>query len=61
MLKDIFKIGISSFLLDAFMIVSVLLLNNFSVYYGDYAVAAVGVSQRLVQLAAFAGITGLLY
>ena len=50
MLKDIFKIGISAFLLDAFLIVSVLLLNNFSAYYGDYAVAAFGISQRIVQL-----------
>lgn len=54
MLKDIFKIGISSFLLDAFMIISVLLLNNFSAYYGDYAVAAFGISQRIAQLAQFA-------
>jgi len=54
MLKDIFKIGISSFLLDAFMIVSVLLLNNFSAYYGDYAVAAFGIALRLAQLAQFA-------
>ena len=36
------------------MIVSVLLLNNFSAYYGNYAVAAFGISQRLAQLAQFA-------
>ncbi|APC39190.1 MATE family efflux transporter [Clostridium estertheticum] len=54
MLKDIFKIGISSFLLDVFLIISVLLLNNFSAYYGDYAVAAFGISQRIAQLAQFA-------
>ncbi|HEY5563527.1 MAG TPA: MATE family efflux transporter [Clostridiaceae bacterium] len=53
MFKDIFKIGISAFLLDAFLIVSCLLLNNFSAYYGDYAVAAFGISQRLVQLSEF--------
>lgn len=53
MLKDIFKIGISAFLLDVFLIVSCLLLNNFSAYYGDYAVAAFGISQRLVQLSEF--------
>ena len=53
MLSDIFKIGISAFLLDAFLIVSCLLLNNFSSFYGNYAVAAFGISLRIVQLSEF--------
>jgi putative MATE family efflux protein len=50
MLENIFKIGISAFLLDSFLVVSCLLLNNFSSQYGNYAVAGFGISQRIVQL-----------
>ncbi len=54
-LNNIFKIGISAFFLDSFLIVSCLLLNNFSAYYGDFAVAGFGISQRVVQLSEFVG------
>jgi multidrug efflux pump len=50
MIENIFKIGISAFLLDSFLVVSCLLLNNFSSQYGNYAVAGFGISQRIVQL-----------
>lgn len=50
-LFNIFKIGISAFLLDGFMILSSLLLNNYAVLYGDSVVAAFGISQRIVQIA----------
>lgn len=53
--KEIFKIGVSALLLDVFLIISCLLLNNFSAYYGDYAVAGFGISQRVVQLSDFIG------
>ncbi|WP_051624243.1 MATE family efflux transporter [Clostridium akagii] len=53
MLKNIFKIGVSAFLLDSFLVVSCLLLNNFSSQYGNYAVAGFGISQRIVQLSEF--------
>ena len=54
-LDNIFKIGITAFLLDGFLMVSSLLLNNFSVRYGDYVVAGFGISLRLVQLSEFIG------
>ncbi|MPQ30514.1 MATE family efflux transporter [Clostridium estertheticum] len=53
--SNIFKIGITAFLLDGFLMVSSLLLNNFSARYGDYAVAGFGISLRLVQLSEFIG------
>ncbi len=53
--KEIFKIGVSALLMDTFLIVSSLLLNNFSAYYGDYAVAGFGISQRVVQISDFLG------
>ncbi|NNU78188.1 MATE family efflux transporter [Clostridium estertheticum] len=51
--NNIFKIGITAFLLDGFLMVSSLLLNNLSARYGDYAVAGFGISLRLVQLSEF--------
>jgi len=53
--KDIFKIGISSVLMDGFLLVSALLFNNLSMGYGDYVVAGFGISQRVVQLSDFIG------
>ena len=53
--NNIFKIGITAFLLDGFLMVSSLLLNNLSARYGDYAVAGFGISLRLVQLSEFIG------
>ena len=52
-IKEIFGIGISDFLLTSFLIVSTLLLNNYAVYYGEDVIAAFGVSLRIVQLPEF--------
>ncbi|GFP78182.1 MATE family efflux transporter [Clostridium fungisolvens] len=53
--KDIFKIGVTSLLMDVFLIISGLLFNNLSIRYGDYVVAGFGISQRVVQLSDFIG------
>lgn len=53
--NEIFKIGVSALMLDVFLIISCLLLNNLSANYGDYAVAGFGISQRVVQLSDFIG------
>lgn len=55
MLIEIFKIGVTALIQDVFLIVSALLLNNFSASYGDYAIAAFGIAQRVVQIADFIG------
>ena len=55
MTKDIFKIGVTSLLMDVFLIISGLLFNNLSIRYGDYVVAGFGISQREVQLSDFLG------
>jgi len=53
--SGIFKIGITVLIQSLFMIVSTLLLNNFSIQYGDYAVAAFGISMRVAQISDFIG------
>ncbi|MHA6530606.1 MATE family efflux transporter [Paenibacillus sp. BAC0078] len=50
---EIYKIGISELLLAAFMIVTTLLLNNYSIQYGDSVVAGFGVALRIVQVPEF--------
>ncbi len=52
-IKEVFGIGISDFLMTSFLIVSSLLLNNFVVHYGDDVIVAFGVSLRIVQLPEF--------
>ena len=52
-IKEVFSIGISDFLMTSFMIVSSLMLNNYAVNYGDDVIAAFGVSLRIVQLPEF--------
>lgn len=52
---NIFKIGISAFLLAFFLIISSLLFNNYAMRYGDYVVAAFGIAQRIIQLSEFIG------
>ncbi|MBL4930398.1 MATE family efflux transporter [Clostridium paridis] len=52
-MKEVFSIGISDFLMTSFLIVTSLLLNNFAVQYGDNVIAAFGVSLRIVQLPEF--------
>jgi putative MATE family efflux protein len=51
--KQVFSIGISDFLMTSFLIISSLLLNNYAVHYGDDVIAAFGVSLRIVQLPEF--------
>lgn len=50
---EVYKIGISEIFKSAFMIVTTLLLNNFSVEYGDNVVASFGIAVRITQLPEF--------
>ncbi|TGE31746.1 MATE family efflux transporter [Desulfosporosinus sp. Sb-LF] len=51
--SNIFKVGVSAFLLDGFMVITCLLFNNFAVLYGNNVVAGLGIAQRVVQIADF--------
>jgi len=55
--KNIFKVGVSAFLLDGFMAITCLLANNFAVIYGDNVVAGFGICQRIVQIVDFVSIS----
>ncbi|WP_088809138.1 MULTISPECIES: MATE family efflux transporter [Listeria] len=50
---EVYKIGVSELFKSAFMIVTTLLLNNFSVEYGDNVVASFGIAVRITQLPEF--------
>lgn len=50
---EVYKIGISEIFKSAFMLVTTLLLNNFSVEYGDNVVASFGIAVRITQLPEF--------
>lgn len=50
---EIYKIGISELLQSAFLMVTTLLLNNYSILYGDSVVAGFGVALRIVQVPEF--------
>lgn len=52
-IREVFSIGISDFLMTSFLIVTSLLLNNYAVHYGDDVIAAFGVSLRIVQVPEF--------
>lgn len=52
-LREILSIGSSELVMSSFLLVSSLLLNHLAVNYGDGAIAAFGVSQRIVQLPEF--------
>lgn len=54
---NIFKVGVSAFLLDCFMAVTCLLFNNYSTLYGDSVVAGLGIAQRVVQAVDFIGMS----
>ena len=54
-LINIFKIGLSAFLLSGFLIISSLMFNNYAVFYGDHVVAAFGVANRICQISDFIG------
>lgn len=50
---EIYKIGSSELIQTSFLIISTLLLNNFSIMYGDQVVAAFGIALRIVQFPEF--------
>lgn len=50
---NIFKVGVSAFLLDGFMVITGLLFNHYSMLYGDNVVAGFGISQRIIQIIDF--------
>lgn len=50
---EVYKIGVSELFKSAFMIITTLLLNNFSVQYGDNVVASFGIAVRITQLPEF--------
>lgn len=52
-MKEIFSVGISDFLLTLFLSVISVILNNYAAKYGDDVIAAFGVSLRIVQLPEF--------
>ncbi|MTI56585.1 MATE family efflux transporter [Geosporobacter ferrireducens] len=54
---NIFKVGVSAFFQDAFMVITSVLFNNYSMLYGDNVVAAFGISQRIVQIVDFIGMS----
>jgi multidrug efflux pump len=52
-LVNIFKVGSSSFLFSALMIVSTLMFNTYGMRYGDNVIAAFGIANRVVQICEF--------
>jgi len=54
-LMNIFKVGISAFLLCCFLIVSSLIFNNYAMIYGEHVVAAFGIANRICQISDFIG------
>ncbi|WP_088186119.1 MATE family efflux transporter [Desulfosporosinus sp. FKA] len=50
---EIYKIGVSELFMDTFLIITTLLLNNFSIGYGDSVVASFGIALRIVQVPEF--------
>lgn len=51
--SNVFKIGISEFLLSLLLIVSTLMLNHFSILYSEDVIAGFGIALRIVQLPEF--------
>lgn len=52
-LSNVFKIGVPVFIMSIFLGAMSLILNRFLIEYGDPAVAAYGISSRLLQLPEF--------
>lgn len=50
---EIYKIGVSELLLAGFLIITTLLLNNYSIRYGESVVASFGIALRIVQVPEF--------
>lgn len=55
--RNILKVGISAFLLDGFIVITGLLFNHYAVLYGDGVMAGFGISQRVVQITDFIGMS----
>ncbi|WP_447410356.1 MATE family efflux transporter [Clostridium perfringens] len=51
--SEIYKIGVSELIQSAFLIVTTLLLNNFSIQHGEGVVASFGIALRIVQIPEF--------
>lgn len=51
--SEIYKIGVSELIQSTFLIVTTLLLNNFSIQHGESVVASFGISLRIVQIPEF--------
>ncbi|ELC8424338.1 MATE family efflux transporter [Clostridium perfringens] len=51
--SEIYKIGVSELIQSTFLIVTTLLLNNFSIQHGEGVVASFGISLRIVQIPEF--------
>ena len=50
---EIYKIGVSELIQSAFLIVTTLLLNNFSIQHGEGVVASFGIALSIVQIPEF--------
>ena len=50
---EIYKIGVSELIQSAFLIVTTLLLKNFSIQHGEGVVASFGIALRIVQIPEF--------
>lgn len=50
---EIYKIGVSELFLAGFLIITTLLLNNYSIRYGENVVASFGIALRIVQVPEF--------
>ncbi len=50
---EVYKIGVSELIQTSFLLVTTLLLNNYSMQYGDTVVASFGIALRVVQVPEF--------
>ncbi|RCX17720.1 putative MATE family efflux protein [Fontibacillus phaseoli] len=50
---EVYKIGVSELIQASFLLVTTLLLNNYSMQYGDTVVASFGIALRIVQVPEF--------
>lgn len=50
---EVYKIGVSELFMTIFLIITTLLLNNFSIIHGDNVVAGFGIALRIIQVPEF--------
>ena len=55
-LSEIFKVGVSAFLLDAFPIASGLIFNRLAMSYGESVIAAFGIAHHIIHMSEFIAI-----